>query len=149
MDEKIEELLYRENLKLASINKRAFALFIDEMLISILLIIILWNSYSSAKTTEDIIYLTNSFLLEYMAIKIIYQTFFVYQYGASIGKIIMKIRVCDLTTVSNPPLLLAFNRAIFRVISESLMYIGFIWGVFDPARQTWHDKTARSIVVDV
>ena len=149
MREDIQELLHREELTLANIKKRAMAFFIDEMLLSLLLIIALWDSFSSAKTVEAMIQVTNSFVLEYMFMKIVYQAFFVMQYGATIGKIVMKIRVIDIQNLSNPNVLVALNRAIFRIISEMLFYLGFLWGMLDPNRQTWHDKTARTLVVNV
>ena len=92
--------------------------------------------------------MTNSFLLEYMAIKIVYQTFFTMQYGATIGKIIMKIRVIEIATLSNPSFLSAFNRSVFRIISEILFYLGFIWAMLDPYRRSWHDRTGRTLVVN-
>jgi uncharacterized RDD family membrane protein YckC len=61
----------------------------------------------------------------------------------------MKIRVIDIQNLSNPNVLVALNRAIFRIISEMLFYLGFLWGMMDPNRQTWHDKTARTLVVNV
>ena len=149
MNEEIEEKLHREDITLAPIKKRAMALFIDELLLSFLLIIALWDSFSVATTTEEIINITNTFVLEYMALKIIYQTFFVMQYGASLGKIVMKIRVIELNTLQTPNVVVALNRAIFRVISEMLFYLGFLWGMMDPSRQTWHDKTAKTLVINV
>jgi uncharacterized RDD family membrane protein YckC len=148
MNEEIEELLYREKLTLASITKRSSALFIDEMLLSVLLIVALWDSFTSAQTMEEIIVLTNQFVLEYMAMKIFYQAFFTMQYGASVGKLLMKIRVVELRTLDNPNVLSALNRAIFRVVSEMFFYLGFLWGIMSPTKQTWHDKTAKTIVVD-
>ncbi len=148
MNEDIERLLHREGLELASIQKRAMAFFIDEMLLSFLLIIAFWSSFAEAKNVEEMINLTNVYILEYMAMKIFYQAFFVMQYGASIGKIMMKIRVLEIRTGDNPNVISALNRAIFRIISEMLFYLGFLWGMFDPARQTWHDKTARTLVVN-
>ena len=124
------------------------AFFIDETLLSFLLIIALWDSFSTAKTMEEMINLTNMFALEYMAMKIIYQAFFVMNYGASIGKIIMKIRVLEIRTLDNPSVLSALNRGIFRVVSEMFFYLGFLWGMLNPERQTWHDKTAKTLVVD-
>ena len=149
MNEEIENILHREEITLASIKKRAMAFFIDEMLLSFLLIIALWDSFATAKTMEEMINLTNTFFLEYMAMKIFYQAFFVMQYGASIGKIVMKIRVIEIRTLQNPTVISALNRGIFRVISEMFFYLGFLWGTMDPARQSWHDKTARTLVVDV
>jgi len=149
LNEEIEKRLYREDITLAPIKKRAMALFIDELLLSFLLIIAIWDSFSTAVTIEEIINVTNAFVLEYMALKIIYQAFFVMQYGASIGKIVMKIRVIELDTLQTPNVLVALNRAIFRVISEMLFYLGFLWGMLNPTRQTWHDKTAKTLVVNV
>jgi len=148
VNEKIENILHREEMTLAPIKKRAMAFFIDEMLLSFLLIIALWDSFAVTKTMEEMINLTNTFVLEYMAMKIIYQAFFVMQYGASIGKIVMKIRVIEIKTVDNPNVISALNRAIFRVISEMVFYLGFLWGMLDPLRRTWHDNTAKTLVVN-
>ena len=149
MNEELENILHREEMTLASIKKRSMAFFIDEMLLSFILLIALWDSFIDAKTVEEVIYVTNSFVLEYMAMKIFYQAFFVMQYGASIGKIIMKIKVIEIKTLQNPSVVSALNRGIFRIISEMLFYLGFLWGMMDPSRQTWHDKTAKTLVVDV
>jgi len=148
LNEEIENLLHREELTLADTKKRAMAFFIDEMLLSFLLIFALWDSFTAAKTMEDVIVITNTFVLEYMFMKIVYQAFFVMQYGATIGKIMMKIRVIDIQTLSNPNVMVSLNRAIFRVISEMLFYLGFLWGMMNPNRQTWHDLTAKTLVVN-
>ncbi len=148
MNEEIENALYREELTLASIKRRALASIIDEILLSFLLIIALWDSFANAQTTEEIINLSNNFVMEYIFMKIVYQAFFTMQYGATIGKIVMKIRVVDLKTFSNPNVLSSLNRAIFRIVSETFFYLGFLWGVLEPAKQTWHDKTARTLVVN-
>ena len=148
MDERIDSLLQREHLELSSIRQRAAAFGIDELLLSVIMIIILWDPMSKAQTMESMIAVTNSFLLEYMAIKIIYQTFFTMQYGATLGKIVMKIRIIELATLSSPTFLSAFNRSVFRVVSEILFYLGFVWAVLDPYRRSWHDRTARTLVIN-
>lgn len=148
MDERLESLIQREQVSLASIRQRAAAFGIDELLLSVIMIVILWDAMAQAKTLEAMIAVTNSFLLEYMAIKIIYQTFFTMQYGASLGKIVMKIRVIELSTLSNPRFLSAFNRSVFRVVSELLFYLGFVWAMLDPYRRSWHDRTGRTLVIN-
>ncbi|MCK9492433.1 MAG: RDD family protein [Sulfurimonas sp.] len=148
MNDEIQNKLHNEEITLTSNKKRAMAFFIDEMLLSFLLIISIWDSFANAATTEEIINLTNEFALEFMLLKVIYQAFFVMQYGASVGKIIMKIRVIDTKTMQTPNVIVALNRAIFRVISELFLYLGFLWGLLNPERQTWHDKTASTLVVD-
>jgi uncharacterized RDD family membrane protein YckC len=149
LNEDIENTLYRENITLAPIKKRSLAFFIDETLLSFLLIIALWDSFKVAITIEDIIILTNQFVLEYMAMKIIYQAFFIMQYGATIGKLAVKIKVIEIKTLNYPSVISSLNRAIFRVISEMLFYLGFLWGMMDKSRQSWHDKTAKTLVVNV
>lgn len=148
MDERIDSLLAREHLELSSIRQRAAAFGIDELLLSVIMIIILWDAMGKAQNMESMIAVTNSFLLEYMAIKIIYQTFFTMQYGATLGKIIMKIRVIELSTLSNPTFLSAFNRSVFRVVSEIIFYLGFVWAMLDPYRRSWHDRTGRTLVIN-
>ncbi len=148
MNEEIENILHREEMSLANTQKRAMAFFIDELLLSFLLIVALWDSFTTAQTTEDIINITNMFLFEFLTMKIIYQAFFTMQYGATLGKIVMKIRVIDIQTLQTPNVIISLNRAIFRVISEIFLYLGFLWGMLDPAKQTWHDKTARTLVIN-
>jgi uncharacterized RDD family membrane protein YckC len=149
VNKEIQDILNREGMSLAPIKKRAIAFFIDEMLLSLLLIIALSDSFFEAKTVEEMIILTNTFVLEYMAMKIFYQAFFVMQYGATLGKLIIKIRVVEIKTLQTPNVIVALNRAIIRVVSEMLFYLGFLWGAMDPARQTWHDKSAKTLVVNV
>ncbi len=148
MNEELLIRLHHEEITLALNNKRAVAFFIDEILLSFILIIALWDSFIEASSTEEIILLTNSFVLEFMMMKIIYQSFFVMQYGATLGKLVMKIRVIEIKTLNNPNVLVALNRSIIRVISEMLLYLGFLWGILNPARQTWHDLSAKTLVVN-
>lgn len=147
--EEIYRLLDREELSLASKQKRMSAYLLDELILSVIWLSVIWNSFSGLDTIEEKILLINSYVVEFMLLKIIYHTFFVMQYAASPGKIIMKIRILELPTASSPSFWTALNRASVRVISELFFYAGFVWGLLDPARQTWHDKTAKTVVVDV
>ncbi len=148
MNEEIQNSLHRENITLATTKKRSMAFFIDEMLLSLLLILALGDSFFEAKTVEEMIILTNTFILEYMAMKVFYQAFFVMQYGATLGKIAMKIKIVSAQTLQTPNVIEALNRSFVRVVSELLFYLGFLWGMMDPNRQTWHDKSAKTLVVN-
>ncbi len=148
MNNDIETLISREKLQLASIRSRVAAFGIDEVLLSVILFAILWDSISTATGVEAMIGIINTFILEYMTIKILYQTFFTMQYGATLGKIVMKIRVIEVKTLSNPGFLSAFNRSVFRIVSEILFYLGFAWAFLDPYRRSWHDFSARTLVID-
>ena len=147
--EEIYRLLDREELFLASKQKRMAAYLLDELILSVIWLSVIWESFSGLGSIEEKILLINSYILEFMALKVIYHTFFVMQYAASPGKIIMKISILELSTASSPSFLTSLNRASVRVISELFFYAGFVWGLLDPAHQTWHDKTAKTVVVDV
>ena len=149
MNEEIVELLDREELVLASKQKRLYAYMIDEVILSVIWLSVIWDSFTGLDTTEAKIELINSFILEFMLLKIIYHTFFVMQYAASPGKMLMKIRVLEINDASNPSFMVALNRSFVRVISELFFYAGFVWGLLDPFARTWHDKTARTIIIDV
>ena len=149
MEEKILDDLEREGLKLTSISKRSFAFFIDDLIVSLLVFVIFYDSIASAKSVEEIILLVNGAFLYIISIKIIYHTFFVWQYGATMGKMLFKMQVVDEKTFLKPDFLHSLIRAVVRIVSESLFYLGFLWGVFTKSRQTWHDKLAKTLVIDV
>ncbi len=148
MDETLERLLRERGLQLAPLGRRVVAYAIDDMLISLLFVVALWDRIALAQTPEAVALLVNQVWLYIVMVKILYHTLFVWQYGASLGKMAMKMRVVWIPTGHIPPLAPSFNRAIFRVISEMVFYLGFVWAFFDPAKQAWHDKTAATLVVD-
>ena len=69
-------------------------------------------------------------------------------YGATLGKIAAKIRVIYIYDLSNPYLFYAILRSLVRVVSESIFYLGFLWAALNPKRETWHDKVARTLVIN-
>jgi len=75
VDEEIQNTLHREGMTLATTIKRAVAFFIDEMLLSFLLIIALGDSFLQAETMEEMIILTNTFVFEYMAMRVFIKHF--------------------------------------------------------------------------
>lgn len=143
----LEERMFREDLKLASTEKRILAHIIDDLILSILLFVIISDTISSANNVEDVIFFVNSLVIEFMAIKLLYHTIFTSIYGASIGKILMKIKVISIEDFSTLNIFSSFIRSFIRLFSESIFYLGFLWAFFDPQKQSWHDKVAKTIVV--
>ncbi|MEN8146930.1 MAG: RDD family protein [Campylobacterota bacterium] len=149
MNDEVEHRLESAGLELASMQKRAFAFLIDEFILAFLFLIIIYDQVAANSDPDAIVALINSFTLEYLLIKMLYQTFFVYQYSATLGKIFMKIQILDAETLQKPILSSALNRGVFRIISEMIFYLGFVWAFYSKNRQSWHDKTARTLVVNV
>ncbi len=138
------------DLQLASMISRAMAFIIDDFLITFLVLIVFWDSVAaSANDATIVLAIMNQFLLPILFIKFIYQSFFVWYYGATIGKIIVKIRVIDYNNLGRVSLLSSMLRSIGRIFSEMFFYIGFLIGFFNDGRQTFHDKFGRTLVVNV
>ena len=148
MSDDLQGRLQAEKIELSSISKRFFAAAIDEILIAIVFIFVIYDQLQGLSNPDDVVALVNSFTLEYMFIKILYQVGFVTQYGATIGKIALKIKVISQDDFEKPHFANALNRSIFRIISESVLWIGYIWACYTKNRETWHDKTAKTLVVD-
>lgn len=147
--EAIEQKLHREGYQLTSINKRTMAYVIDEIVVTLLFALIVWDQLSGFKSPEEMMAYTQSMVMYVMAVKVIYQAVFVYMYGATLGKLAMKIRVIEVEYLGLPTLKQAIFRAIMRVVSEMLFYLGFLVAFFSPIRVTWHDRVATTVVVDV
>jgi len=138
-----------QNLQLASMLSRTFAFIIDDVIISILIMFIYWdNIFVIIDDTEALIQFIQSILIPFMILKVIYHTFFVWYYGATIGKKIIKIRVIDANHWGGITIFQAFLRAFGRAISELFYYIGFIIAFFNDGRKTFHDFIGKTLVVN-
>ena len=144
----VDARLQQAGLELATTRKRAVAFFIDELFLSFIFLVIIYDQVTALQTSDALVELVNSYTFEYLLLKVIYQTLFVYQYGATLGKIAMKIQVVDNQQFQRPIFASALNRGVFRIISEMLFYLGFVWAFYRKDRATWHDLSARTLVVN-
>ncbi len=147
-EEEIIEKFERENITLASIGKRAIAYSIDEILVSVLFMVLYTSSYPPTNDVEQTINMISNLIIYVILLKIIYQAFFVWMYGATLGKIFMKIRVVSLYDIEKPSLLHSILRATVRILSENIFYLGFLWAFLNPKKETWHDKVAGTLVIN-
>ena len=139
-----------DNLQLASIKSRLIAFIIDDLSITLVVLLLLWDKISLANgDLVSIMIIMNEAFLQIITLKFLYQTFFIWYYGATIGKIVAKIKVIDFENFGKVSLLNSAVRSFGRIISESLFYIGFIIAFYTNSRQTFHDKFGKTLVVDV
>lgn len=137
------------NLELASINSRVKAFIIDDLLITFVVAIMLWDQI--ANVSDDfgaMLLMLNQYAIPVMVLKFLYQSFFVWYYGATLGKMAAKIRVIDYYSFGRVSFVNALIRSFGRLISEMFFYIGFIIGFFTQGRQTFHDKIGRTLVIN-
>ena len=68
--------------------------------------------------------------------------------GQTIGRRVLNLRVVDATT-GQPGI--GFGRAVGRYFAKFLsglaLAIGYLWMLWDPRKQTWHDKLVGTVVV--
>jgi len=147
MTDDIEFLLHKEELTLATLKKRTTAYMIDELLLSILIYAALYGRFDTSNIESFIIALNKAFLI-IISMKVLYHGIFTTLYGATLGKMVMRIRVVTIGLLDNPTWSESFTRAAVRVFGESVFYLGFAWAFFDPDRQAWHDKAAKTLVID-
>ena len=139
------------NLQLASMRSRAFAFVIDDLLVTVIIMIIFWeNIIALSDDMEAMMFLMKTDLvMPLIALKVTYHTFFVWYYGATVGKIIAKIRVIDVNSWGKVSLFSSFLRSIGRIFSEMFFYAGFLIGFFNEGRKTFHDIIGKTLVVNV
>jgi len=82
---------------------------------------------------------------------LLYVGYFVYFWGMGQTPAMrwLGLQVVD-GTIGTP---IGFGRAALRyvgyLVSILVCYIGLIWAAFDPRKQGWHDKIARTVVIRV
>jgi uncharacterized RDD family membrane protein YckC len=69
-------------------------------------------------------------------------------YGATPGKLALGIKIVDAATGAAPSTPRLVVRLLAYFVSALPLYLGFVWAAFDRRKQAWHDKIARTIVIN-
>ena len=137
-----------ENLKIASISKRAIAMMIDDFLISFLIFFAFFDAFKNAKTMQEYMIITDKIFIYIFIAYTIYHYIFIALYGKTIGKMIVKIKCVDMETLQTPNHLRSFIRSIFRNFDEMFLYAGMMIALFDKYNRALHDIVGRCVVVE-
>ncbi|MDX9795316.1 MAG: RDD family protein [Sulfurimonadaceae bacterium] len=143
-----QQQINSDNLELATIGSRVKAFVIDDILITLVFIMLYWEKFQATDDMMALLVIMNEGVYQVLLLKFIYQGFFVWYYGATLGKIFAKIRVIDYNHFGRVSLITSFIRSFFRIISEMFFYIGFILAFFNDSKQTLQDKIAKTLVVN-
>ena len=136
-------------LELASNKKRLYSFVVDDLLVTFIAMFMLWNPIQNANGNYEIIVaIINAAFIQIVIIKVIYQSFFLWYYGSTLGKMLFKLRVIDFEHFGKITFAQSVLRASSRIISESIFYLGFILAYYTKSRQTLHDKIAKTLVVN-
>jgi uncharacterized RDD family membrane protein YckC len=136
----------------AGVLIRFAAAFIDSIILGIVSSVIgfilgmLAGLTGGDSTVVSIVSILSSILQ--FAIYIAYSVYFIGSKGQTPGKMVMKIKVIKLEDKSVPGYTSAFLREIVGKIASSIVLsLGYFWAIWDPKKQTWHDKIAGTVVV--
>lgn len=148
--EKIEAILAREEIQTAALWKRIVAHIIDDLLVSMVIIGMYWDGIVQNAGNPEVVLgiISNSWMILYV-VRIVYHWLFVRYYGATIGKIVVKIKVIEVGLLDNPSTKQALVRSLLRTLSEFLMYLPFLYILTNALRLGLHDKMANTIVVEL
>ncbi|MPZ72108.1 MAG: hypothetical protein GEU74_02565 [Nitriliruptorales bacterium] len=76
-----------------------------------------------------------------------YFTYFHGSSGQTVGQRAASIKVVDREAGGTIDYGRAFVRWLVSIVSGFILLLGFLWMLWDPMNQTWHDKAARTLVV--
>lgn len=79
-----------------------------------------------------------------------YLIYFTGSTGQTLGKKALGIKVVKVDTGKHPDYVGAFLRDVVgKFISGIVLALGYLWIIWDPKKQAWHDKIANTVVVKV
>jgi uncharacterized RDD family membrane protein YckC len=69
--------------------------------------------------------------------------------GQTVGQMALGIRVIDFNTGGPIGYGRAFIRWLVAIVSGLVIFLGYLWMLWDKEKQCWHDKAANDVVVPV
>lgn len=155
MNEKIQNLLERENLELATLGARFLAYLFDCFLVLFVCIVFVWKDltllFGAESLAQDslsfIKNITSQVFIMYIIVNLCYEVLLVSLYGATLGKMILKIRIISVEFVDKPSPLRATSRAISKSLGAIFLYVGFIIAFDERFRRALHDIVPKTLVI--
>jgi uncharacterized RDD family membrane protein YckC len=143
--------------------QRAVALIIDWAIVGIPGLIFIVIVRSATKTTTPTFFgtiTTYNVGLEYLSIFIVYAiygAYYIYFNGSEKGQTPGKMAMGIATKDESGQQPIGYGRAAGRfgivfacgVVCGIALLVDYLWPLWDPRRQAWHDKVAHSLVVNV
>jgi uncharacterized RDD family membrane protein YckC len=85
-------------------------------------------------------------VLNYLIPLAVVMTFWIYR-SATPGKIWLKARIVDEDSLGKPQAWQWIVRYLGYYVSMLVLFVGFFWIAWDPRKQGFHDKLARTVVI--
>jgi len=134
---------------LAGIGSRAVAFIIDLIILIGITVIVLGFGISVVDISFDASSNMSELIWSFFGLFLLSSTYFIFLHGAG-GKTIGKM-ICGIKVIKDDGESIGLWKAFVRWIGyfiSSILYIGFVWAIFDSKSQAWHDKIAGTYVVN-
>ena len=123
---------------------RLGASIIDNLIIMVALVpigmLMGWNSMYSSEMTSTADWLWQILMAAFCV-------FCWVKFAGTPGKRLLRLKVLDERTGENVTVGQGIIRYIGYFPAVLVLFIGLIWVAFDPKKQGWHDKMAKTVVV--
>jgi uncharacterized RDD family membrane protein YckC len=140
---------------------RCVASVIDTILVSLIVGPLLWKIYGSAYFQDYVDLLQGRIdlaadrpmfagpadMLVSLVLPAIGIVIFWIARQATPGKMALSLRIVDANTHAPLSRVQAIVRYLGYYVSMLGLMLGFLWIAFDPRKQGWHDKMARTVVI--
>ncbi len=136
----------------ASFLRRLVAYIVDLLIVTLIMMVLdtalslLIRTFEASRFMSFAGILTQLFFYPIWAI---YSVYFIGGSGQTPGKKLLRIKVVQVGTVNRPGYFKAFLRETVGKALSSILYLGYLWMLWDDKKQCWHDKIAGTIVLKV
>ena len=135
------------DLKYVGFWKRTVAGLVDTFLILLVIFpILIWVYGIEYLNNEHMEKGSFDFIINYVFPTIAVILLWKY-YQATPGKMIFKATIVDAKTGGKPSLRQLIIRYLGYIISTTPLCLGFFWIAFDKKKQSFHDKLAKTVVI--
>jgi len=128
---------------------RLGAKFIDAMIITVAIMVIFAVSVPMMKSTRNpssLMAIQGLLMLLQFFIPVAYATWFLGRYSATIGKMACGLKVVT-AEGGRVTYAKALGRSLAEILSQIILYIGYIMAAFDDEKRTLHDRICNTRVV--
>jgi uncharacterized RDD family membrane protein YckC len=127
----------------ASFWARALALLLDAVIVTVIVVPILVLGFGVQEIPTENSWELLAFLATAAAVIAFWRAF-----GATPGKIALGLKIVDARTGQPAGIGRLILRFLGYFVSAFPLYLGFFWAALDRRKQGWHDKIARTIVIN-
>lgn len=136
-DASFSEMIHHERPRYAGFWIRTLASFVD----TALLLVVIFPLFLAIYPSES-----GDHFISYVVTPVIVFIFWVLK-QATPGKMVVSVKIVDAKTGRPPTKFQYVVRYLGYYVSMLPFGLGFLWVAFDPKKQGWHDKIARTLVI--